>query len=80
MRFFLTMLAIATLAGTAIAQDSGMSGAGMGGGHKGRGAAQNAGQQQADQQKKKAIDDAYKSAITRIPDSKEKYDPWKTAR
>ena len=74
MRIFLAILTIATLAGTAIAQD-----AGMGGGRKGRGAAQNAGQQQADQQKKKAIDDAYKSAITRIPEPKKKYDPWKTA-
>jgi hypothetical protein len=75
-RIFLATLAIAILAGTAIAQD-----AGMGGGRKGHGgAAQNAGQQQADQQKKKAVDDAYKSAITRIPEPKEKYDPWKTAR
>ena len=50
-----------------------------GGGHKGRGSAQNS-QQKADPQKQKAVDDAYKSAINRIPDPKEKYDPWKTAR
>lgn len=75
MRIFLAMLTIVTLAGTAIAQD-----AVTGGGRKGRGAAQNAGQQQAEQQKKKAIGDDYKSAITRIPDPKGNYDPWKTAR
>jgi hypothetical protein len=75
MRIFLAVLAIAVLARTAVAQD-----AGGGGGRKGRGSQQNAAQQQADQQKKKAVDDAYKSAIGRIPDPKEKYDPWKTAR
>lgn len=76
MRIFLAMLAIAVLAGTAVAQDAGAGG----GGRKGRGAHQNAQTQQADPQKKKAIDDAYKSAVSRIPDPKEKYDPWKTAR
>ena len=56
--------------------------AGHGGrGGKGRGGPQQNGEQQkADQKKKQAIDDAYKSAITRIPDSKEKYDPWKSSR
>jgi hypothetical protein len=81
MRILLAVLAITALAGTAQAQDAGGgAGGGLGGGgHKGRGAGQNT-QQKADPQKQKAIDDAYKSAIKRIPDPKEKYDPWKTAR
>jgi hypothetical protein len=76
MRIFLAMLAFAVLAGTAVAQErTDISG------HKERGSQQNAQQQQADQQrKKKAIDDAFNSAIKQIPDPKEKYDPWKTAR
>jgi hypothetical protein len=75
MRIFLAMLAIAALAGTAVAQErTGIDG------RKGHGSQQNAQQQQADQQKKKTVDDAYNSAIKRIPDPKEKYDPWKTAR
>lgn len=74
MRILLAALAIAVLAGTSGAQE-------MGGGRKGRGASQSGQQQQADQQRKqKAIDDAYKSAISRIPDSKTKYDPWKSVR
>jgi hypothetical protein len=75
MRIFLAMLAIAVLAGTAVAQERPDIG-----GRKGRGSQQNAQQQQQADQKKKAIDDAYNSAINRIPDPKEKYDPWKTAR
>jgi hypothetical protein len=74
MRILLATLAIAVLAGTADGQEMG------GRGGKGRGSQQSGEQQKADQQKKKEIDDAYKSAIGRIPDSKEKYDPWKTAR
>jgi len=76
MRIFLAMLAIAVLAGTAGAQDMG---GGRGGG-KGRGGPPNGDQQQKTEQQKKQIDDAYKSAIGRIPDPKTKYDPWKTAR
>jgi len=49
------------------------------GGGKGR-ASQNSEQQKADQQKKKAAEDAYKAGIKMIPDTKEKYDPWKNAR
>jgi hypothetical protein len=53
----------------------------MGGkGSKGRNAPQNAEQQKAEQQKKKAIDDAYKAAVGRIPDPKDKYDPWRNTR
>ena len=69
----LLAVAIAALTGTAVAQD-------VGHGRKGRGSPQNAEQQKADQQKKKAVDDAYKSAIGRIPGPKEKYDPWRGAR
>jgi hypothetical protein len=53
----------------------------MGGkGGKGRNSPQNAEQQKAEQQEKKAIDDAYKAALGRIPDPKEKYAPWRNAR
>lgn len=76
MRIFLAVLAVAFVVGTAHAQTMG----GMGGGRKGRGAQQNAAQQKADQQQRKAVDEAYQSAVKRIPDAKEKYDPWKNAR
>jgi hypothetical protein len=73
MRILLAVLAVAVLTGAAAAQDMG------GKGGKGRsGSQQNSNQQNPDQKKK--IDDAYKSAVGRIPDSKEKYDPWKNAR
>jgi hypothetical protein len=53
----------------------------MGGkGGKGSHPPQNAEQQKAEQQKKKVIEDAYKSALGRIPDAKGKYDPWRNAR
>jgi hypothetical protein len=74
MRVLLAALTIAFLAGTADAQDMG------GKGSKGRNPPQNAEQQKAEQQKKKAIDDAYKAALGRIPDPKDKYDPWRNAR
>jgi hypothetical protein len=74
MRILLAALTIAFLAGTADAQDMG------GKGNKGRNAPQNAEQQKAEQQKKKAIDDAYKAAVGRIPDPKDKYDPWRNTR
>jgi hypothetical protein len=74
MRILLAALAIAFLAGTADAQDMG------GKGGKGRNASQNTEQQKAEQQKKKAIDDAYKAAVGRIPDPKDKYDPWRNTR
>ena len=74
MRILLAALTIAFLAGTAHSQDMG------GKGSKGRNPPQNAEQQKAEQQKKKAIDDAYKAAVGRIPDPKEKYDPWRNTR
>ncbi|MBO0753899.1 MAG: hypothetical protein J2P53_17400 [Bradyrhizobiaceae bacterium] len=73
MRMLLALLAIAVTAGAGHAQDAG-------GGHKGRGSRQKADTQTSDPQKKKQIEDAYRSAIKRIPDAKEKYDPWKNAR
>jgi hypothetical protein len=45
-----------------------------------RNSSQNTEQQKADQQKKKAAEDAYKAGLQRIPDAKEKYDPWRGAR
>ena len=74
MRILLAALTVALLAGTAGAQDFGAKGG------KGRNSPQNAEQQKAEQQKKKAIDDAYKAALGRIPAPKEKYDPWRNAR
>ncbi len=74
MKTLLAVLTIAALAATAHAQD--MSGRRS----KGRGSPQSTEQQKADQQKKKAVDDAYKSALGRIPDSKEKFDPWRSVR
>jgi hypothetical protein len=74
MRILLTALTIAFLAGTVHSQDIG------GKGSKGRNPLQNAEQQKAEQQKKKAIDDAYKTAVGRIPDPKEKYDRWRNTR
>jgi hypothetical protein len=65
-------LAIAVVAGSAHAQDFK--------GTKGRGSQQGADQQKNDPQKKKAIEEGYQSGIRRIPDPKEKYDPWKIAR
>jgi hypothetical protein len=74
MRILLAALTIAFLAGTVHSQDI------VGKGSKGRNPLQNAEQQKAEQQKKKAIDDAYKTAVGRIPDPKEKYDPWRNTR
>ena len=74
MRVLLAAVTVALLGGTAAAQDMAAKGG------KGRNSPQNAEQQKAEQQKKKAIDDAYKAAIGRIPDPKEKYDPWRNAR
>src|SRR5262249_26083284 len=72
MRILLAVLVIAVLTGTAHARD-------MGHGRKGRGSPHSAEQQKADQQKQKAGDDAYRSAIGRIPDPREKYDPMRSA-
>jgi hypothetical protein len=76
-RILLAALAIAVVAGTAYAQDSGGMGGGRGG--KGRGGPQTD-QQKTDPKKQKALEDAFKAGVSRIPDPKEKYDPWKNAR
>jgi hypothetical protein len=80
MRILLSiLLVIAVVAGTALETAYAQENSGLTG-RKGHGA-QNTAQSQADKQKKnKAVDEAYKSAVKRIPDPKEKYDPWKTAR
>jgi hypothetical protein len=81
MRILVAAMTIAMLAGTACAQDAGSLGGGMGGkGGKGRKPAQNTEQQKADKDKQKAADEAYKAALKRIPDPKEKYDPWGITR
>jgi hypothetical protein len=73
MRFLVTALIIAMMANTAYAQDASSLG---GKGGKGRKAQQDTGQQKADKDKQKAADEAYKAALKRIPDPKQKYDPW----
>ena len=73
MRIVLAVLTIALFAGAADAQD-------MGGKGRRHNSPQNAEQQKADQQKKKAVDDAYKAALERVPNPNERYDPWRNAR
>ena len=82
MRILVKVLALALLASPAYAQNmGGMDGGGTGGkgGGKGRNSSQNTEQQKAGQQKK-AAEDAYKAGLQRIPDAKEKYDPWRRER
>jgi hypothetical protein len=79
MRILAAVLALALLVSPVYAQNAGGMG-GMGGKGGGKRAAQNSDQQKADQQKNKAAEDAYKAGLKRIPDAKEKYDPWKNAR
>jgi hypothetical protein len=38
------------------------------------------GEQKAEQPQKKVDDKAYKAALERIPDPKEKYDPWSVTK
>jgi len=71
MRIVLAVLAIAVMAGAVHAQDAG--------GRKGRGSHQKSDQSHQTDQQKKAVDDAYRSAVKGMPD-KEKPDPWKNAR
>jgi len=71
MRILLAALAIAVTTAAVHAQDAG--------GHKGRGSHQKTDQTQKSDQQKKAVDDAYKSAVKGMPD-KDKPDPWKNAR
>jgi len=79
MRVFAAVLALVLVVGPVYAQNAGgLGGGGMGG--KGGGKGQNPGQQKADPQKQKAAEEAYKAGLKRIPDAKEKFDPWKNAR
>jgi hypothetical protein len=80
MRHLIVTLILALLTGSAYAQGVGGMGGGGKGGGKGRNTSQNTEQQKASQQKNKAAEDAYKAGLKRIPDPKEKYDPWRDAR
>ncbi len=76
MRMLVAALMIAALPSALCAQDASNLGSGMGGkGGRGHKQTQNTDQQKTDKDKKKA-DEAYKAALKRIPDPKEKYDPW----
>jgi hypothetical protein len=79
-RILVAVLTLILLASPAYAQNVGGMGGGGKGGGKGRNSSQNTEQQKADQQKKKAAEDAYKAGLQKIPDAKEKYDPWRGAR
>jgi hypothetical protein len=83
MKLIIAILALALMVVFACAQNigstGGMGGGGRGGG-KGRNATQNTEQQKADQQKKKAAENAYKAGLKAIPETKEKFDPWRNAR
>jgi hypothetical protein len=81
MRFLVAAVAMAMLASTALGQDASGTGGGMGGkGGKGRHAQQDTEKSKADNDRQKAADEAYKAALRRIPDPKEKYDPWRNIR
>jgi hypothetical protein len=77
MRLLVAATIVAMLVSAASAQDASSLGGGKGG--KGRKAPQNTEQQSADKAKQKAADEAFKAALKRIPEPKEKYDPWKIA-
>jgi hypothetical protein len=80
MRFPVAAVATAILVSSAFGQDSGI-GAGIGGkGGKGHHAQQDTEKSKADKDKQKADDEAYNAALRRIPDPKEKYDPWRNLR
>ena len=81
MRFLVAAITMAMLASTAFGQDASGTGGGMGGkGGKGRHAQQDTEKSKADNDRQKAADEAYKAALRRIPDPKEKYDPWRNIR
>jgi hypothetical protein len=81
MRFLIMAATIALWAASAHAQgmpggDAGMSGGKGMGGHKGKRAEQQAG----NPAKKKVDDKDYNDALSRIPTSTEKHDPWRNLR
>jgi hypothetical protein len=85
MRFVSVALALAIVTGSAVAQETPDTGGargvrGVGGEGSGRRAAPSPEQQKINQEKKKASEDAYKSALKGIPDSKTKDDPWRGVR
>jgi len=82
MRFLSVALALAVLAGSAVAQEGRDTGGvrGVGGPGSGRHAAESAEQQKIKQEKKKATEDGYNAAMKGIPDSKAKADPWRGVR
>ena len=84
MRFISVTLALAIMTGSAVAQERPDTGGvrGVGGVGSGRGATPSPSpeQQKIDWEKKKAAEDAYKSALKGIPDSKTKTDPWRGVR
>jgi len=83
MRFVSVALALAIVTGSAVAQetpDAVRGVRGVGGEGSGRRAAPSPEQQKIDWEKKKAAEDAYKSALKGIPDSKIKADPWRGVR
>jgi hypothetical protein len=71
MRILPVMLVLAIAAGTAHAQQGGDRF-----GRKGQAQAN----QKADPQQKKKAEEAFNSGVKRIPDPKDKFDPWKGAR
>ena len=80
MKILAAVLGLVLLANPVHAQNMGGLGGGGKGGGKGQNSSQNTEKQKADQQKKKAAEDSYKAGLQSIPDAKEKYDPWRSAR
>ena len=85
MRFLSVALALAIVAGSAVAQETRDTGdvrgvRGVGGEGSGRRAAPSPEQQKIDWEKKKATQDGYNAALKGIPDSKTKADPWRGVR
>ena len=82
MRLISVTLALAIMTGSAVAQERPDTGGvrGVGGEGSGRRAAPSPERQKIDWEKKKAAEDAYKSALKGIPDSKTKADPWRGVR
>ena len=82
MKFLSVALALAIVAGSALAQEGRDTGGvrGVGGQGSGRHAAESPEQQKIKQEKKKATEEGYNAALKGIPDSKAKADPWRGVR
>jgi hypothetical protein len=72
-------LAVATMVVLVAAPAQAQMGGGMGGGGGG-GHHRGGGDKGAEQKKPQVDEKAYKAALDRIPEPKEKYDPWGVAR